>query len=38
MAGSCKQGIEPSGSIKYREFLDYLRNYWFPMKDAAQWS
>ena len=26
MAGSCKRGNEPLGSIKYGEFLDLLRN------------
>jgi hypothetical protein len=25
MVGACKCGNEASGSIKYREFLDYLR-------------
>jgi len=25
VAGSCKHSNEPSGSIKFREFLDYLR-------------
>jgi len=38
MEGSCKQGIEPSGSIKHGEFLDYLRNYWLPKKNSAPWS
>jgi len=26
-AGSCEHGNEPSGSIKGREFLDYLSDY-----------
>jgi hypothetical protein len=26
-AGSCEHGNEPSGSIKGREFLDYLNEY-----------
>jgi hypothetical protein len=27
VAGSCEQGNEPSGSVKYGEFHNYLRNY-----------
>jgi len=38
MAGSCKQGIEPSGSIKCGEFLDCLRNYRLPKKKSAPWN
>ena len=26
MAGTCEYGEEPSGSIKYGEFLDWLQN------------
>ena len=26
MAGTCEYGDEPSGSIKYGEFLDWLQN------------
>ena len=26
VAGACAYGDEPSGSIKFREFLDYLGN------------
>jgi len=26
VAGTCEYGDEPSGSKKYREFLDYLQN------------
>jgi hypothetical protein len=32
-----KHGNEPSGSIKYEEFLDWLRNYYL-LKDCASWS
>ena len=27
MARYCERGSEPSGSIKCKQFLDYLRNY-----------
>jgi hypothetical protein len=30
--------IEPSGSIKCREFLDYLMNYLHPKEVCAPWS
>jgi len=36
--GSCKGGNKPSGSIKCREFLDWLRTGWVPKKDCAAWS
>lgn len=29
---SCKHSNEPWSSIKQREFLDYLRNYWLLKK------
>jgi hypothetical protein len=35
MAGSSEHGNEPSGSIKDREFLDYLINYQHLKKDCA---
>jgi hypothetical protein len=28
VAGSCENGNEISGSIKCREFLEWLRNWW----------
>jgi hypothetical protein len=37
-ADSCECGNEPSGSIKCREFLDYLRTCWLFRKDSASWS
>jgi hypothetical protein len=38
VANTCKCGSEPSGSIKCREFLDWLRTGWFLRKDSAPWS
>jgi hypothetical protein len=38
VAGSCKCDYEPSGSIKCREFLDFLRTGQLLMKDCAPWS
>jgi hypothetical protein len=38
VAGSCNCGNEPSGSIKYGEFLDWLKNCLLPMKDSAERS
>ena len=38
MAGTCKCSNEPSGSIKCREFLDYLRNCELLKKDSAPWN
>jgi hypothetical protein len=35
VAGSCECGNEPSGSIKFREFLDKLGIYWFLKKNSA---
>jgi hypothetical protein len=29
IAGSCEHGNEPLSVIKYREFLDYPRNWYF---------
>jgi len=37
VAGSCECGDEPSGSIKCREFLDYLRTC-LLLKDCAALS
>jgi len=28
MAGFCEYGIEPSDSIKFGEFLNWMRTYW----------
>ena len=38
MAGSCEDGNESSGSIKYGEFLDWLRAYELVKNDSAAWS
>jgi hypothetical protein len=38
VAGTCKCGNEPSGSIKCEEFLDYLRTGELLEKDSAPWS
>ena len=38
MAGTCKRGYEPSGSIKCGQFLDYLRTGELLKKDSAPWS
>ena len=35
---SCKSGNEPSGSIKCREFLDWLRTGQVLKKDSVQWT
>jgi hypothetical protein len=37
VAGSCGHSYETSGSIKYRDFLDWLRNYQI-LKDLTPWS
>ena len=38
MAGSCEWSNKPSGSIKYGEFLDWLKTEWLLKKDSAPWS
>ena len=38
MAGTCECGDEPSGSIKFGEFLDYLKTGWLPKRGSAVWS
>jgi hypothetical protein len=38
MAGSCECGNEPSGSIKCRKFLDWVRICLLLRKDSAPWS
>jgi len=35
VVGSCEHGNETSGSVKGREFLDYLSNYYNLKKDSA---
>jgi len=30
--------MEPSGSIKYREFLEQMKNYQLFRRDSAPWS
>jgi hypothetical protein len=37
VAGTCECGNEPSGSIKCREFLDWLRTGKL-LNDTAAWS
>jgi hypothetical protein len=37
MAGTCECGNEPSGSIKFGEYLDWLRTGWLLKKDSAPW-
>jgi hypothetical protein len=36
LVASCEHGYESSGSMKDREFLDYLSDYWL-VKDIAPW-
>jgi len=36
--GSCEGSNESSGSIKCREFLNQLRNYWNLKKDSVSYS
>jgi hypothetical protein len=38
MVGCCEHGNEPSGSIKRREFLHWLRSCQLPKKDCAACS
>jgi len=38
VVGACECGYEPSGFIKCREVLDWLRNYSLLKKDFAPWS
>ena len=38
VAGACKSGTEPSGSIKWGEFLDWLRTSKFLKKDSTPCS
>ena len=37
MAGFCEYGDEPSGSIKYGEFVEYLRTCQLLRKDSGSW-
>ena len=37
-AGCCENGNEPSGYIKYGDFFEYLKTYWFLKKDDVAWS
>ena len=37
VAGCCKDGRDPSGSIKWGEFLGYLTNCLFQQKVCAPW-
>jgi hypothetical protein len=37
-AGSCEHGKVLFSSVKWWEFLEWLRNYWFLKKDSAPWS
>jgi hypothetical protein len=36
--GSCKWGNKPLGSIKCREFLEWLRMFQLLRKGSAPWS
>jgi hypothetical protein len=36
--GSCEHGNEPSGSIKFWEILEWLRNWRLLKKASAPWS
>lgn len=38
MEGFCEYGKEPSGSIKFREFFDPLKNCSLLKKGSAVWS
>jgi hypothetical protein len=38
VAGCCEYGDEPSGSIKYGEFLEQLMTFYLLRKDSAPWS
>ena len=35
---ACECGNEPSGSVKYEEFLDQLQTSQLLKKDSAPWS
>ena len=36
--GTANAVMEPSGSIKQREFLEQMKNYQLFRKDSAPWS
>jgi hypothetical protein len=36
--GPCEHGNEPSGSIKFWEILEWLRNWRLLKKDSTPWS
>jgi hypothetical protein len=38
VAGCCKHGNEPSGTIKCWEILYQLSNWWVLKNDSASWS
>ena len=38
MAGTSEYSNESSGSIKFEEFLDWLRTVYFLNKNSASWS
>jgi len=38
VAGTCEYGDEPSGSIKWGEFIDWLKIGCLLKKDSATWS
>jgi len=38
VAGTCECGNEPSGSIKCKEFIYYLKTVKFPKKMCAEWK
>jgi len=38
LGGTCECGNETSGSIKFGEFLDWLKTGYFLKKDCPVWS
>ena len=38
VAGTCEYSNEPSGSVKYGEFLDQLKTGQLLKKDSASWG
>jgi hypothetical protein len=38
MEGSCEHGNEPSGSMKYWAFLEWVSNCWLLKEDSAPYT
>jgi hypothetical protein len=38
MSISCKHGNEPSGSLKGKQYLGWMSNYYVIKKDSVTWS